>query len=290
MTDPTEHPAAHPTENPAGPHTPLPYGTPDTPRLAVRGEARLEFDPEIARIGVTVSARGTDRRAALTDLTRRNEQALTLIKSYGQAIEKLETGTFSLTPQLTDKGRHERIRAYHGRVNLTATLNDFTALGELTTRLGDLELTRIDAPGGPCAPTHPPTAPPAPTPSAKPSSAPANTPKHSAPASTPSSNSPTSEPRTPPPPRPPPCAASPATEAPRPTREPPGPRPRTPAPNRLRQRQRPLHNDPSRTLRPGRAKAEIRSSERLRAHSNTCQQPLIERTLGSHFAILPTNG
>ncbi|MEU7434251.1 SIMPL domain-containing protein [Streptomyces sioyaensis] len=124
----------------------LPYGTPDTPRLAVRGEARLEADPEIARIAVTVSARGTDRSAALTDLTRRNEQALTLIKTYGDAIEKLETGTFSLTPQLTEKGRHERIRAYHGRVTHTATLNDFTTLGELTTRLADLDLTRVDGP------------------------------------------------------------------------------------------------------------------------------------------------
>ncbi|MFF0626083.1 SIMPL domain-containing protein [Streptomyces sp. NPDC004296] len=124
----------------------LPYGTPDAPRLAVRGEARLEIDPEIARITLTVSARGTDRKTALTDLTRRNEHALTLIKSYGDAVEKLETSSFTLTPQLTDKGRHERIRAYHGRVTLTATLNDFTALGELTTRLADLELTRVDGP------------------------------------------------------------------------------------------------------------------------------------------------
>ncbi|MGW3009737.1 SIMPL domain-containing protein [Streptomyces sp. NPDC001219] len=133
------------------PHTPttstaLPYGTPDTPRLAVRGEARLEVDPEIARIAVTVSARGTDRTTALTDLTHRNEAALTLIKNYGDAIEKLETGTFSLTPQLTEKGRHERIRAYHGRVTHTATLNDFTVLGELTTRLADLDLTGVDGP------------------------------------------------------------------------------------------------------------------------------------------------
>ncbi|MGW1378075.1 SIMPL domain-containing protein [Streptomyces sp. NPDC002446] len=126
--------------------TALPYGTPDTPRLAVRGEARLEVDPEIARITVTISARGTDRTAALTDLTQRNEAALTLIKSYGDAIERLETGSFSLTPQLTDKGRHERIRAYHGRVTHTATLNDFTTLGELTTRLADLDLTRVDGP------------------------------------------------------------------------------------------------------------------------------------------------
>ncbi|MYT17195.1 hypothetical protein YWIDRAFT_06801 [Streptomyces sp. SceaMP-e96] len=146
MTDPAGDapPPAVPTTGTTP--TALPYGTPDTPRLAVRGEARLEVDPEIARIALTVSARGTDRTAALTDLTRRNETALTLIKSYGDAIEKLETGTFSLTPELTEKGRHERIRAYHGRVTHTATLNDFTLLGELTTRLADLDLTSVDGP------------------------------------------------------------------------------------------------------------------------------------------------
>ncbi|MFI6767662.1 SIMPL domain-containing protein [Streptomyces sp. NPDC050355] len=148
MTDPSHDAPIEDTPIDTTPATPtaLPYGTPDTPRLAVRGEARLEVDPEIARITVTVSARGTDRTTALTDLTRRNEQALTLIKSYGDAIEKLETGAFSLTPQLTEKGRHERIRAYHGRVTHTATLNDFTTLGELTTRLADLDLTRVDGP------------------------------------------------------------------------------------------------------------------------------------------------
>ncbi|MFH8631707.1 SIMPL domain-containing protein [Streptomyces lydicus] len=149
MTDPTHDAPIEDTPIDTTPTTapaPLPYGTPDAPRLAVRGEARLEVDPEIARITVTVSARGTDRTAALTDLTHRNDQALTLLKSYGDALEKLETGAFSLTPELTDKGRHERIRAYHGRVSHTATLNDFTTLGELTTRLADLDLTRVDGP------------------------------------------------------------------------------------------------------------------------------------------------
>lgn len=128
------------------PAPPVPYGTPDAPRIAVRGEARLEVDPEIARIGVTVAARGKDRRTALDDLTRRNATVLDLIKTYGDAVEKLETGSFSITPELKEKGRGERVHAYHGRVRITAELTDFTALGELTTRVADLDLTHVDGP------------------------------------------------------------------------------------------------------------------------------------------------
>ncbi|KOU29635.1 periplasmic immunogenic protein [Streptomyces sp. WM6372] len=134
---------------------PQPYGTPEVPRVAVRGEARLEVDPEIARIGVTVTARGTDRRSALEDLTRRNNTVLDLVKSYGDAVEKLETGAFSINPELTRHGRAERVRAYHGRVHVTAELSDFTALGELTTRLADLELTSVDGPWWALRPTSP---------------------------------------------------------------------------------------------------------------------------------------
>lgn len=125
---------------------PQPYGTPDQPRLAVHGEAHLEVDPEIARINITITTRGPDRRTTLDDLTRRNTHTIDLIKSYGDAIEKLETGAFSLTPELTKHGRGERVRTYHGTVCITTELTDFTALGELTTRLADLELTRIDGP------------------------------------------------------------------------------------------------------------------------------------------------
>ncbi|WP_431044965.1 SIMPL domain-containing protein [Streptomyces sp. P1-3] len=133
----------HPTHSAT---THLPYGTPDSPRLAVRGEARLEVDPEIARLRISVTARGTDRRTTLDDLTTRNQHTLELLKSYGPAIEKLATGGFTLTPQLTPKGRNERIRAYHGTVHTTAVIADFTILGELTTRLADQDLTSIDGP------------------------------------------------------------------------------------------------------------------------------------------------
>ncbi|WP_037668710.1 SIMPL domain-containing protein [Streptomyces griseus] len=126
--------------------THVPYGTPDAPRIAVRGEAHLEVDPEIARIGITVAARGRDRRSALDDLTHRNATALDLVKSYGDAVERLETGAFSITPELAKRGRGEHIRTYHGSVHITAELTDFTALGELTTRLADLDLTRVTGP------------------------------------------------------------------------------------------------------------------------------------------------
>ncbi|WP_405634821.1 SIMPL domain-containing protein [Streptomyces sp. NBC_01178] len=142
------------TETPAAaPHHP--YGTPTAPHLTVRGEAHLETDPEIAHITITLTARNTDRRTTLDDLTHRNTTTLDLIRTYGDAIEKLETGTLAIRPELTRHGRTERIRAYHGNVQLTATLNDFTALGELLTRLADHDLTRIDGPWWALRPTSP---------------------------------------------------------------------------------------------------------------------------------------
>ncbi|MFH8449874.1 SIMPL domain-containing protein [Streptomyces fungicidicus] len=126
--------------------TPHPYGTPGAPHLTVRGEAHLEAAPDLARIAVTLTARGRDRRSTLDDLTRRNAAALELLKSCGDAVEHLETGALTVTPELSAHGRGERVRAHHGAVHLTAELGDFTALGELATRLADLELTRVDGP------------------------------------------------------------------------------------------------------------------------------------------------
>ncbi|KOT29106.1 periplasmic immunogenic protein [Streptomyces caelestis] len=126
--------------------TPHPYGTPGAPHLAVRGEAHLETAPDLARIAVTLTARGRDRRTTLDDLTRRNAHALDLLKSYGDAVEHLETGALTVTPELSPHGRGERIRAHHGTAHLTADLGDFTALGALVTRLADLDLTRVDGP------------------------------------------------------------------------------------------------------------------------------------------------
>ncbi|MFJ9828344.1 SIMPL domain-containing protein [Streptomyces sp. NPDC101160] len=132
-----------------------PHPTPEAPQVTVRGEGRLEVDPELARIGVAVRARGTDRTTVLAALTSRNADAIALVKSYGDAVANLETGALSVTPEPARHGRGERVRGYQGWVHLSAELTDFTALGELTTRLADLEWTRVDGPWWALSPDSP---------------------------------------------------------------------------------------------------------------------------------------
>ncbi|CAL9564451.1 SIMPL domain-containing protein [Streptomyces sp. enrichment culture] len=119
-------------------------GTPAAPHLTVRGEARFDVAPELARLDITVGARDRDRRATLDALTRRNAAALDLVRSCGDGVERLETGSLTVTPELGSRGRGERVRGYHGTVRLAAELSDFAVLGDLAARLADLDLTRVD--------------------------------------------------------------------------------------------------------------------------------------------------
>lgn len=47
------------------------------------------------------------------------------------------------------------MHAFRGRVRVTAELSDFTVLGELVTRLADLELTSVDGPWWSLRPASP---------------------------------------------------------------------------------------------------------------------------------------
>ena len=118
----------------------------EAPLISVRGEAVLEVEPEIARLSVHVQSQEGDRRRALDKLTDNNRRALDLIKSYGQAVEKLETGGVSITPVLRHKRREGEVRAYQGTVWIKVVIADFAVLGELVTRLGDLERTYVHGP------------------------------------------------------------------------------------------------------------------------------------------------
>jgi uncharacterized protein YggE len=118
----------------------------EQPVISVRGEAWLEAEPEIAVVNVHVQARDRDRRAVLERLVSRNSQVLALVAEYGDAVEKVESGPASAYPELRQKGDAERVARYAGQASARVTVRDFTVLGELVARLGELELVSVMGP------------------------------------------------------------------------------------------------------------------------------------------------
>ena len=120
--------------------------TDQQPVISVRGEAWLEADPEIAVVNVMVQARDKDRRAVLDRLASRNRQVLDLVREYGEAVEKVESGPASAHPEFKPKGDRERVTGYIGQASARVTVRDFSVLGELVARLAELELGTVAGP------------------------------------------------------------------------------------------------------------------------------------------------
>jgi uncharacterized protein YggE len=107
--------------------------------------ATVEASPEIVVFAVNVQARARDRREALANLSRRNDEFLALLKTFGEAIEKTETGSLSVYPELR-RGRDEKVRWYRGAVRIRLTVGDLSMAGDLAGRIADLELCALDGP------------------------------------------------------------------------------------------------------------------------------------------------
>jgi uncharacterized protein YggE len=120
--------------------------TDQLPVISVRGEAYLEADPEIAVISVRVQARDRDRRAVLDRLISRNRQVLDLVREYGDAVEKVESGPASAHPEFKPKGDKERVAGYAGQASAQVTVRELSVLGELVARLAELELVTVAGP------------------------------------------------------------------------------------------------------------------------------------------------
>lgn len=116
----------------------------EQPAVVVRGEALHEVAPELARLTVTVAARGKDRERVLTNLTDRAAALRTLLDSYGDTVERRETGGVHIRPEWKKGG--ERVSAYTGAVSTDVAVSDFTALGELVLALADQDQTSVAGP------------------------------------------------------------------------------------------------------------------------------------------------
>jgi uncharacterized protein len=128
---------------------------PDTPVLAVRGEAHREVDPEIATIAATVSARSADRQRALQLLAERNNELRELVDTFGEVIERRETAGLWVYPDHSKKSSGERIKGYVGNATTNITVSDFTVLGDLVVALSNHEMTMVSCLGWGLRPDSP---------------------------------------------------------------------------------------------------------------------------------------
>jgi uncharacterized protein len=116
------------------------------PVLAVRGEAVVEVDPEIARIEVSVAAVDSDQAKTLRLLSERVAAVDKVLASFADAIEKTETRGFRVSPQLAGRATPSQAPAYHGAVHHAIIVSGFERLGELMARLAERDQTEVGGP------------------------------------------------------------------------------------------------------------------------------------------------
>jgi uncharacterized protein YggE len=119
---------------------------PAEPVIAVRGEATLEVEPEIAVVWAAVAARDSGRHRAMELLAGRTGRVGDLIKGFGEAIEKLESQPVSVQPVFKDGRIRERISGYLARAGFTVTVRDFAVLGDLVTGLAGADMVSVTGP------------------------------------------------------------------------------------------------------------------------------------------------
>jgi uncharacterized protein YggE len=116
----------------------------DKPSVSVRGVARLEVPPDLARFTVSVSSRHADRQIALETLAEGSSGVREIVDSAGAAVEKRESGGFHLWPDARRRG--EGVREYAGTVATSVTVNDFAVLGDLMVRLALRDSCHVTGP------------------------------------------------------------------------------------------------------------------------------------------------
>jgi uncharacterized protein len=124
----------------------------NSPVLAVRGEVALEVEPEIARIEVSIAARGADRATTLQTLTQRDAEVSLILGDFEDIIEKSQSSGARLGPQQVSKASGP---VCHGVIHHTVTVVCFERLGELIAILAAEDLTEVGGPWWDLRPASP---------------------------------------------------------------------------------------------------------------------------------------
>ncbi|MER6504806.1 SIMPL domain-containing protein [Streptomyces sp. NPDC001455] len=114
--------------------------------ISVRGEATLEVDPELCEFVVTVMTRDKEHSTAVEKLIERKNDLVDDLKStYGEALEKIESGIICVVPE--HKGsRDDKIRSRLGSTRVQVVVKDLSCVGEMITRIANAEMRIVDGP------------------------------------------------------------------------------------------------------------------------------------------------
>jgi uncharacterized protein YggE len=118
----------------------------EQPLIAVRGEAVIKAEPEIARLEVSVVSRDADRAGALQLLEERVATVAKILASFPDVIDTVEESGLRVSPQLSNRRPPERLPGYVGICRQGVSVTGFDRIGELMAELGGQELTEVGGP------------------------------------------------------------------------------------------------------------------------------------------------
>jgi uncharacterized protein YggE len=121
------------------------------PVVTVRGAWRGEVPPEVARVYVTVSARGADRPTVLTQISGRVDELRATLDGYGEAVERVDAHPLRVSARMREgRGRNdkvtERVTGYSAEADFTILATDFDVLGDMLLRVADREMVALRGP------------------------------------------------------------------------------------------------------------------------------------------------
>jgi uncharacterized protein YggE len=114
--------------------------------VAVRGEAMLDVEPEIATVIVKVESQDKDRVRALAALDSRHRGLLAGCEEYRAAIEAVDSGGVHVQPQFKDERIRGKVTGHLAMRSVTLRVTEFSVLGELLGRVAGDEAHRVDGP------------------------------------------------------------------------------------------------------------------------------------------------
>ena len=121
------------------------------PQVAVRGEAVLVVEPEVAELGVTVTARARDRPSALERCRARQDEVAAVVREAGDAVASAETGGVAVYVEPRRGGPGDPVATLYTRL-VIARLD---AVGELVVALGRLDDVEVSGPSWRLRPDSP---------------------------------------------------------------------------------------------------------------------------------------